>query len=82
MGAYNRYDGDFCCEGQKLLFTILRDKWGYDGVTISDWGAVHNTEETALHGVDIEMSVTADFDDYKMANPLLQAVKDGSIRKK
>lgn len=79
MGAYNRYDGDFCCEGQKLLFTILRDKWGYDGVTISDWGAVHDTEKTALHGVDIEMSITPDFDDYKMARPLLQAVEDGRI---
>ena len=79
MGAYNRYDGDFCCEGQKLLFTILRDKWGYDGVTISDWGAVHDTEKTALHGVDIEMSITPDFDDYKLARPLLQAVEDGRI---
>lgn len=82
MGAYNRYDGDFCCEGQKLLFTILRDKWGYDGVTISDWGAVHDTDKTALHGVDIEMSVTPDFDDYKMAKPLLQAVEDGRIPEK
>lgn len=79
MGAYNRYDGDFCCECEKLLFTILRDKWGYDGVTVSDWGGVHHTDEVALHGVDIEMSVTPDFDDYKMANPLLQAVKEGRI---
>lgn len=79
MGAYNRYDGDYCCEGQKLLHTILRDEWEYDGVAISDWGGVHNTEECALHGVDIEMSITSDFDDYKMADPLLQAVKEGKI---
>lgn len=79
MGAYNRYDGDYCCEGQKLLHRILRNEWGYDGVTISDWGAVHNTDEAALHGVDIEMSVTSDFDDYKMANPLLEAIKEGRI---
>lgn len=79
MGAYNRYEGDFCCESKKLLFSILRDKWGYDGVTISDWGGVHNTDKVACHGVDIEMSVTPDFDDYKMADPLLAAVKSGKI---
>lgn len=79
MGAYNRYDGEFCCENKKLLQTILRDEWGYNGVTISDWGGVHHTEETALHGVDIEMSVTSDFDDYKLADPLLEAVREGRI---
>lgn len=79
MPAYNRYDGSFCCENETLLCTILRDKWGYDGVTISDWGGVHHTEEVALHGVDIEMSVTPDFDDYYMATPLLQAIREGRI---
>lgn len=53
--------------------------WHYDGVTISDWGGVHNTEKTALNGVDMEMSVTPDFDDYKLANPLLEKVKSGGI---
>lgn len=79
MGAYNKYEGHFCCENEKLLQTILRDLWHYDGVTVSDWGGVHHTEQTALHGVDIEMSVTADFDDYKLANPLLEKVQNGEI---
>ena len=79
MGAYNKYDGEFCCENATLLKKILRDLWHYDGVTISDWGGVHNTEKTALNGVDMEMSVTPDFDDYKLANPLLEKVKSGKI---
>ncbi|MCH5266010.1 MAG: glycoside hydrolase family 3 C-terminal domain-containing protein [Lachnospiraceae bacterium] len=79
MGAYNRYHGEFCCESRKLLQEILRDKWHYDGVTISDWGGVHHTEETALHGVDIEMSVTSDFDNYQMASPLYEKIKAGEI---
>lgn len=79
MGAYNKYDGSFCCENETLLQTILRDEWHYDGVTISDWGGVHHTTPTALHGVDIEMSVTPDFDDYKLANPLLEKIKKGEI---
>ena len=79
MGAYNKYDGEFCCENATLLKKILRDLWHYDGVTISDWGGVHNTEKTALNGVDMEMSVTPDFDDYKLANPLLEKVKSRKI---
>ena len=79
MGAYNRYDGSYCCESKKLLQDILRDQWHYDGVVISDWGAVHDTEEAALHGIDLEMSVTPDFDNYKMADPLYEKVKNGEI---
>lgn len=79
MGAYNRYDGEFCCESKTLLKKILRDKWHYNGVTISDWGGVHHTENAALHGVDIEMSVTPDFDEYKLASPLYEKIKQGEI---
>lgn len=79
MGAYNQYAGEFCCENKTLLQTILRDKWHYDGVTISDWGGVHNTKQAALHGVDIEMSVTPDFNEYKLANPLLDKIQKGEI---
>lgn len=79
MGAYNQFRGEFCCESQTLLIDILRDQWGYDGVVISDWGGVHHTEETALHGVDIEMSFTADFDDYKLADPLQKKIENGEI---
>lgn len=82
MGAYNRYDGDYCCESEKLLHHILRNEWHYDGVSVSDWGGVHNTEKCALHGVDIEMSFTSDFDNYKMAQPLLKAVREGEIPEK
>lgn len=70
---------NFAVKMQRFLKKILRDLWHYDGVTISDWGGVHNTEKTALNGVDMEMSVTPDFDDYKLANPLLEKVKSGKI---
>ncbi len=79
MGAYNRFDGSYCCESERLIQKVLREQWNYDGVVISDWGGVHNTEEAALHGVDIEMSVTSDFDNYKMASPLYEKVKSGEI---
>ncbi len=79
MAAYNRFRGDFCCESATLLQDILRDRWHYDGVAISDWGGVHHTTEVSLDGVDIEMSVTPDFDDYYMADPLYKEIKNGHI---
>lgn len=79
MGAYNRYKNEHCCESKELLNRILREEWGYDGMVVSDWGAVHKTKEAAESGLDIEMSVTDDFEEYCMANPLKEAVKSGQI---
>ena len=70
MGAYNRLYGEHCCQSDFLLRRILREEWGFDGVVISDWGGVHDTEKAAHSQLDIEMSVTPDFDDYFMAEPL------------
>lgn len=79
MAAYNLYEGVHCCENMRLLKDILRDEWQYEGVIISDWGGVHSTENTAKSPLDIEMSVTFDFDDYYMANPLKNMIKEGKI---
>ncbi len=79
MGAYNLYHGQHCCENNLLLKDILRDEWGYDGVVISDWGAVHDTKAAAESELDIEMSVTSDFDSYCMADPLKEKIQNGEI---
>lgn len=79
MGAYNMINGIHCCENKRLLDFILREEWGYDGTVISDWGAVHKTKQAAEVTMDIEMSVFPDFDDYKLANPLKEAIINGEI---
>lgn len=79
MGAYNLYKGEHCCESQELLNNILRKEWKYDGMVVSDWGAVHHTKEVANSGLDIEMSVTNNFDDYCMANPLKEEIQKGEV---
>ncbi|MGN1165284.1 MAG: beta-glucosidase, partial [Lachnospiraceae bacterium] len=79
MGAYNRYKGEHCCESKELLNKILREEWKYDGMVVSDWGAVHKTKEAAESGLDVEMSVTDNFDEYCMAEPLKRAVENGEI---
>ncbi len=40
MCAYNRYHGEACCGSNRLLTTILRDEWGFDGYVVSDCGAI------------------------------------------
>lgn len=79
MGAYNKFRGDYSCESKLLLDDILRGRWGYDGIVISDWGACHSTDQAMEAGLDIEMSVTDDFDSYYYADSLYQKVMDGII---
>lgn len=82
MTAYNLINGTHCYANKHLLSDILREEWDYEGTLISDWGGVHDTEMAAQSPLDIEMSVTYDFDDYFMANPLLEKVKSGEIDEK
>lgn len=79
MGAYNRLNGEHCCEGKHLLNQVLRQEWGFDGMIVSDWGGVHDTVAAAGSALDIEMDVTYDFDHHYMALPLLEKVKNGEI---
>ena len=55
MAAYNRLNGERCTESARLLETILRDEWGWDGVVISDWFATRSAAPSANAGLDIEM---------------------------
>lgn len=80
MGAYNKIWDQYCCHNPKLLKEILREEWGFDGVVISDWSGVHDTKEAAEGGMDIEMSVTYNFDEYFFANPMIHAVKSGIVK--
>jgi len=60
MGAYNKFRGKHCCHNDLLLNKILKKSWGFDGVVISDWGGVHNTNEAIYNGLDIEMGTPSD----------------------
>lgn len=79
MAAYNKVYGEHCCQSDFLLNQVLRKEWGYDGVVISDWGGVHDTVKAANSQLDIEMSVTDNFDAYYMAEPLKKLIEEGEI---
>lgn len=79
MGAYNRFRGEFLCENDYMLNRILRHEWGFNGVVVSDWAAVHHTVKAAKGGLDIEMGTVGDFDKFYFAQPLIDSVKSGSV---
>jgi beta-glucosidase len=55
MCSYNRINGVYASENRYLLTEILRNEWGYEGVVVSDWGAVHTTVDSKNAGLDLEM---------------------------
>ena len=55
MCAYNKIGAMWCSENRMLLHDIPRDEWGYDGIMVSDWGAVHNATKAAKAGLDLCM---------------------------
>ena len=88
MGAFNRYKNQYCCHNQYLLNDILRKEWRFDGVVVSDWGAVHNTMEAAYNGLDLEFGSLTDglefsvdnaYDDYYLSRDFLALLKNGTI---
>jgi beta-glucosidase len=54
MTAYNRTNGTYMSENSELVRKVLKEKWGFDGVVMSDWGGTHSTFALTA-GLDLEM---------------------------
>lgn len=55
MSSYNRLNGPYVGESAWLLGAELRGSWGFDGVVVSDWGAVNDRPAGVSAGLDLEM---------------------------
>ena len=55
MCSYNRINGTYSSENPWLLNEVLRDEWGFDGLVMSDWGAVSDRIAGIAAGLDLDM---------------------------
>ncbi len=85
MAAYNLYKGQHLCHNKYLLDGVLKGEWGFDGAVITDWGGAHDPDEAATYGIDLEYGTWTDglsskgksYDNYMLANPYLERLRDG-----
>lgn len=87
MCAYNRFDGIPCCGSETLLHTILRDEWGFDGIVVTDCGAINNFWVKKRHETHPD-AITASIDAMRSGTDLecgenyvtiIDAVKSGRM---
>jgi beta-glucosidase len=55
MCSYNKVNGEYAAQHRWLLTDVLRGEWGFDGMVVSDWGAVHDRVAALYAGLDLEM---------------------------
>lgn len=77
MCAYNRINGEYCCQNKWLLTDLLRKEWGFDGVVMSDWGATHDRVKGVEAGLDLEMPGDTDI----CRKWIKDAVENGTLKK-
>lgn len=75
MAAYNKVNGAYSSENNYLLNKKLKDEWGFEGLVMSDWGAVHSSIPTAQNGLDLEMPTGK----YLNQETLTAPIKSGEI---
>ena len=75
MCSYNRVDGMFSSVNRWLLTDVLRDEWGFDGLVMSDWGAMNERVDAIRAGLDLEMPGPAG----ENADKVRAAIEDGTL---
>jgi beta-glucosidase len=75
MCAYNKLNGVYCSENQDLLVDILKKEWGFEGLVVSDWGAVHDRVAALRGGLDLEMPGPKD----RRVKAVVKAVHAGEL---
>ena len=75
MASYNRLNGVYLTENKRMLTGVLRDQWGFQGLVVSDWGAVNDRVEGIRAGMDLEMPGIGGVNDRK----IVEAVQNGTL---
>jgi beta-glucosidase len=75
MCAYNKLNGEYCSEHHYLLSDILKNEWGFEGLVVSDWGAVHDRVASLKGGLDLEMPGPQE----RRLKAVIEAVRSGEL---
>ena len=75
MAAYNKINGVYATQSRWLLTEVLRGEWGFDGLVMSDWGAVADRCAAVAAGLDLAMPGPVDSGDAE----LVAAVRGGAL---
>ena len=75
MCSYNKVNGTFASEHRHLLTEILKEEWGFEGVVVSDWGAVRDRVKSLAGGLDLQMPGPKP----AHVRALVEAVKSGQL---
>lgn len=85
MGAYNKFRGQFCTHNDYLVNKVLKKEFGFKGLLMSDWGAVHNTMEALWNGTDLEMGTDLSnipYNRFFLGDTVTAIVKKGLVDEK
>jgi beta-glucosidase len=75
MCSYNKVNGTFASEHHYLLTEILKKEWGFEGLVVSDWGAVRDRVAALRAGLDLEMPGPQE----RRVKAVVEAVRSGSL---
>jgi beta-glucosidase len=75
MCAYNKVNGIYASEHYTLLTDILKNEWDFEGLVVSDWGAVHDRVASMKAGLDLEMPGPQE----RRVNAVVEAVRSGEL---
>lgn len=85
MSSYNKFRGQWVSHSNYLLEQVLKKEWGFKGLVMSDWDAVHNTAQAYWNGMDLEMGTdlgmlpNPDYGKFKLGDTVVTLIKAGKL---
>ena len=85
MGSYNKFRGQWASQNHYLLTQILRNEWGFKGIVMSDWDAVHSTMQALWNGMDLEMGTdlhmlpNPDYSKFWLGDTVVSIIRSGKF---
>lgn len=86
MCSYNRVNGEYVAESKEYLTGVLRERWGFEGAVVTDWGAVNDRVKGLKSGLDLEMPTSYGINDKRIVEAvqnkeLEESMLDESVRR-